>query len=245
MSICVPHRWLLRAIVALSSDGVATGVMVSTDELACGGSWEGMAGLDRHATNTPTTNTAAAAAATAHVSTRERRRCQATLFNRDVRSSGRSGGGALAACPSSSIWATSSLPRRDSSAGMPLISATASRHGLHVPICASNSRRSAGDSEPSTYAASHIMYSSLCPDGVCLRPKGIAASPSWLIALLPSPAGSGAAHELRSATWTSQCLQRYRDQQRSARSTTPDSTTGESPHGGLRTAAPSRRRSTT
>ena len=38
----------------------------------------------------------------------------------------------------------------DSSAGIPLSSATASRHARQSAMCASNSRRSVGDSEPST-----------------------------------------------------------------------------------------------
>ena len=60
---------------------------------------------------------------------------------------------------------------------MPISSPTALRHNGQSAMCASNSRRSTDDSDPSTYAASHIAYSS-CPDrsppyGVSGRHRGI------------------------------------------------------------------------
>ena len=61
-------------------------------------------------------------------------------------------------CLDSSIAATSSRSSCESRACMPLRSATASRHAEQLAMCASNSRRSAADSMPTTYAASHMSY---------------------------------------------------------------------------------------
>ena len=61
-----------------------------------------------------------------------------------------------AVVPDSLIAATSSRSSCESRAGTPLSSATASRHAGQLAMCTSNSRRSAADNDPSTYAASHI-----------------------------------------------------------------------------------------
>src|ERR1700692_3537886 len=123
--------------------------MVSADDdVTGGGAADGTEGPGWSPTSTAITpGAAAAAAAIVHDNRRLRRSRQLTLASSESSSSGGSGGDSGEA---SSRAATSSGSSSASSAGMPLSSATASRHSAQVLRWASYCRRSSASSEPST-----------------------------------------------------------------------------------------------
>src|ERR1700728_493891 len=163
-SMNVPQCWLLSDTVEASAF-VPTWDIGRADTLACGGGdvavWPAMP------TNRPVASTAAAAAPAVHVTMRERCRRRRTVASND----GNRFGGSTAWSPAL-IAVTVSPSSLDSRAGMPLSSATACPQNGQPARCASNSRRSAGDNDPSTYAASHVAYSWLSPVGMPLLPGG-------------------------------------------------------------------------
>src|SRR5690348_1925251 len=144
----VPQCWPLTATVDVSRV-VPTWAIASDDAVTC---WDGGDDHPSRPTNNPMASTAAAAVDATQVVTRLRRRRQRTVASRD----GNSFSDISVAGPDWSIAATSAWSSWDSRAGTPLRSATAARQARQCAMCTSNSRRSAADKEPNTYAASHI-----------------------------------------------------------------------------------------
>ena len=174
-----PSRSCSARCVALNGVGstlfISSCCAVTCDDPLCRPTTPGRTAITR-----PTASSAAATPTAAAVNHRDRRRRQRTLSSTCSRTSGRSGGGSgCVACP-----ATRRRRRRASPAVQACrqMSATAARHRSQVSRCASYSRRSALDSEPSTYAASHVAYRSPS-NGSRLR-----GPPNCVIASPPSPA---------------------------------------------------------
>src|ERR1700757_3375659 len=151
MLMNVPQCWLDSDTVEVSKDVPTCDIGCADVATCCGGVEE----WPWTPTNTPIPNTTAAADEATQVVTRVRRRRQRTVAHNDGKSSGDISGVADDE-PDSAIAATSSRSSWESRAGMPLSSPTASRHAGQLAMCASNSRRSTADNDPSTYAASHI-----------------------------------------------------------------------------------------
>ncbi|GLB85823.1 hypothetical protein Mkiyose1665_56800 [Mycobacterium kiyosense] len=128
----------------------------SANILACGAAGTDDREWASTAQSTPITSITAATPAAVQVIRRDRRRRKVTSASNDDSKSGVSDNSPEASPPPiAAAWSQSS---RDNKAHMLLSSATASRHKEHPAMCASNSRRSACDSDPRMYAASHIAY---------------------------------------------------------------------------------------
>src|SRR4051794_32970556 len=155
----VPHPWLLSETLAASLF-VRSCAIGCTDSFTCDDPGAEIGACAAMPTCTPIASAAVAAAPAVQVTRPDLRRRQFTLPSSD----GSSTWGSIGPAPSRpAIVTKSSRSSCDSRAGMPLSSPMALRHDAQSAICCSNSRHSARDSDPSTYAASHISYSS-CPD---------------------------------------------------------------------------------